>query len=275
LLYDVNKCPYSEKKCEDIGCPCPKYFAYEDVKNPEKLKEILQTEGFDLNLPGWKLMYQMQTKFASRFHDLENITKESIDTWVDKYLVCIDDELREVREWLSLYGENKSFNQKELQKEAIDILHFVMDTFICAGATADDIEHAYINRYANEIHEFDEHHVNDELKQTQDLVKFAYLLQESSINEYLNIYSIDNKDFSILKACCKLSDACGLVRQQISWKHWKKPNPKINMDKLQDAFALLFHELINLFILTMNCNEIQFIYITKNAENIQRQVYGY
>jgi hypothetical protein len=25
----------------------------------------------------------------------------------------------------------------------------------------------------------------------------------------------------------------------------------------------------------MNCNEIQFIYITKNAENIQRQVYGY
>jgi hypothetical protein len=150
-----------------------------------------------------------------------------------------------------------------------------MDTFICAGATADDIEHAYINRYANEIHEFNEHHLNDELKQTQDLVKFAYLLQESSINEYLNIYSIDNKDFSILKACCKLSDACGLVRQQISWKHWKKPNPKINMDKLQDAFALLFHELINLFILTMNCNEIQFIYITKNAENIQRQVYGY
>jgi hypothetical protein len=106
LFYDVNKCPYSEKKCEDIGCPCPKYFAYEDVKNPEKLKEILQTEGFDLNLPGWKLMYQMQTKFASRFHNLENITKESIDTWVDKYLVCIDDELREVREWLSLYGEN-------------------------------------------------------------------------------------------------------------------------------------------------------------------------
>jgi hypothetical protein len=91
----------------------------------------------------------------------------------------------------------------------------------------------------------------------------------------LNIYSTDNKDFSILKACCKISDACGAVRQQISWKHWKKPNPEIKRDKLLDAFALLFHELMNLFILTMDCQEIQAIYMVKNAENIQRQNYGY
>ena len=84
-----------------------------------------------------------------------------------------------------------------------------------------------------------------------------------------------NKDITILKASCRLSDACALARQQISWKHWKKPNDYIDFDKLYQAYAVIFHEFINLCLLTIPVEEIKEIYIKKNVENILRQEYGY
>ena len=256
----MNNCPYLEKKCEDISCPCPKYYAYKDACDPEKVKAILEENHFDTSLPPWELMYSMQMSFESRFHEIGNLSKEEIDYWIDKNLICIEDEIREVRECLDIYGKNTSKPQEELKKEVIDILHFMMDLFICGNAKADDIKKAYFSKYK----------LNGE-----DLIETAYKAQSKEVCDYLNISGSEKNDFDILKAVCKLSDAGALVRQQISWKYWKKPNDSINMEKLYDAFAEVFHEFINLCLLTLDCSEIKDTYIKKNVENIQRQFYGY
>lgn len=257
--FNKNDCPYLEKKCEDIKCPCPKFFAYRDANDPRKVAEILTSNHFDTTLPAWELIFSMQQKFESRFHDINNISKEEMDHWIDRYLVCIEDEIREIREYLNIYAEPKVTNKEELKKEVIDILHFVMDTFICGNASAKEIEKAYRKRF--------------EIDDKGDLLKVAYEFQHYGIKHFLKLD--DNFDLSILKAVCSLSDMCALVRQQISWKHWKKPNEKIDMEKLYHAFAGVFFAFMNLCILTMDKNEIKDIYVKKNVENIQRQFYGY
>ena len=257
----MNKdCPYCETKCQDITCPCPKYLAYVDVQDPNKVKQILDDLHFDTSLPDWDLMYSMQRSFEQRFHKIDNLTKEEMDNWINKYIVCIEDEVREVRECLNLYNNRCDIKPEELKKEVIDILHFMMDLFIAGGATAQDIARLYSEKY----------HVNSD-----NIITTAYAFQSKYIYEYLNIYSVDKLDWGILKATCKLLDACAQVRQQISWKHWKKPNSDINIDKLFHAYVLVFHEFINLCILTMTVEEIKTIYVKKNVENIQRQKYGY
>jgi hypothetical protein len=193
---------------------------------------------------------------------VDNLSKEEKDKWIDRYLVCIEDEIREVREHLNLYGEEKINKDKnlELKKEVIDILHFMMELFLVGGANQDIIKEFYTKKYG--------------VASDGDLIESAYELQNDTIDAYLDCYN-DKYDIAVLKASCRLSDSCALVRQQISWKHWKKPNDHIDYDKLYNAFAILFHEFINLCILTMVVNEVKDIYINKNVENILRQEYGY
>ena len=115
----------------------------------------------------------------------------------------------------------------------------------------------------------------DFLNEKEDLIEVAYNHQKETMDDYLYTKEDINKDITILKASCRLSDACASVRQQISWKHWKKPNEFIDIDKLYFAYAEVFHEFINLCILTMSVKEIKDIYVKKNVENILRQEYGY
>lgn len=260
-----NNCPYLEMQCESLHCDCAKYKAYVDAKNDKIVERVLKENNFDISLTAWELLMQMQRSFASRIRKVDNPTKEEVDKWVDKYLICVEDEIREVREHLVLYSKNDKNNSIdiELKKEVIDILHFMLDLFIVGGANTHDIQFAYDKKY------------NVSLNEKEDLIDVAYNRQKESIDEYLYTKDDINKDITILKASCRLSDACASVRQQISWKHWKKPNDFIDFDKLYLAYAEVFHEFINLCILTMNVNEIKDIYIHKNIENILRQEYGY
>lgn len=259
----MNKnCPYLEKKCEDIGCDCPKYLAYVDAQDPNKVDSLMKKYGFDTTLSAWNLMMQMQQSFEQRFHPMSGLSKEEQEHWIDRYLICIEDEIREVREHLSLF---KSYTGKtniiELRKEVIDLWHFVMDLYLATVSTPEMIKHAYEKYYDVQI--------------DGDLIEGAYNIQKNTIDEYLYTAEDANKDITILKAACKLSDAGALVRQQISWKHWKKPNEKLNYERIYEGYAVVFHEIINLSILTMPVNEIKEIYMSKNIENIFRQEHGY
>src|SRR5574344_203691 len=252
-------------QCENLVCDCAKYKAYIDAKDKNIVKRVLKENDFDVSLPAGELMMKMQYSFASRNRRVHNPTKEDVDKWVDRYLICIEDEIREVREHLTLYKKktNDKVNIIELQKEVIDILHFMLDLFIVGGAKTEDIKKSYCERYSIS------------LNNNEDLIENAYNLQKSTIDNYLYTDEDLNKDITVLKASCRLSDACALVRQYISWKHWKKSNDYIDWKKLYSAYAEVFHEFINLCILTMSVEEIKSIYINKNVENILRQEYGY
>ena len=261
----LNKnCPYLEMQCENLECDCPKYKAYIDVKDPVIFNRVMEENNFDVNQPAFDLVMVMQHSFASRIRQMDNLSKSEKDEWIDKYLVCIEDEVRELREHLSLYGEIEVKDKDiELKKEVIDILHFMMDLFIVGGANQDIIKEFY-----RDLCEID-------LDSKEDLFEVAYRLQREDIDEYLNVKEDIKKDITILKASCRLLDACALVRQHISWKHWKEPSTYIDYNKLYHAYAVVFHEFMNLCILTMEEKEIKDIYVRKNVENILRQEYGY
>ena len=258
-------CPYIEDRCRFLGtgCDCAKYLAYVDASDPEKVKKILADNNFDLNLPTWELLMSMQMSFAQRQHPVEGLTKADVDHWVDAYLVCIDDEVREVREYLNIYGQGASHdNVAELKKEVVDIIHFVMDLFIVGNCSPEQLKSAYCARYGVTVNDGD------------DLFNVAYNKQAAGVLDYLGASGI-TKDMTVLKATCKLLDAGAAVRQLISWKHWKRPSDTIDFDKLHDAYAGVFYEFVNLYVLTMANGELRDIYVRKNAENIFRQIYGY
>jgi len=257
-----DKCPYYEANCSGCNQKCPKLLAYEEIQKPGVIEKEIEELGIDPNLNTWNLLMAMQLKFAARFHKVENLTKDEMDHWIDRYLVCIEDEIREVREHLNIYPDLlvEKDNRIELEKEFIDIIHFIMDEFISGGANAKDVENAYMNKYyKNEI--------------TDDFMMFAYNKQEMEIEELYKDYS---RDMTILLLTSKLLDCSGKVRQCISWKHWKKASDTINFNKLYDAFAETFKTLIDCYcIMEMIPEKIREIYINKNCENIWRQKFNY
>ena len=265
-----DKCPYFEANCGNCIKACPKLLAYEEIQKEGVIEKTIEELGIDPLLPTWDLLMAMQLKFAARFHKVEDLTKLEIDHWINAYLVCIEDETREVREHLNIYPENNSNliikeNSIELEKEFIDIIHFIMDEFISGGSNAKDIELAYMNKY------YPEKISSGEI--IDDFMKFIYEQQEIKVKKLYKNYS---RDMTILLLVNKLLDCSGKVRQCISWKHWKKPSDKINFLKLNDAFAETFKSLIDCYcIMNMTPKKIRDIYINKNCENIWRQRLGY
>lgn len=276
------KCPYKEGKCASFesnnepvdnklgdlqmiscNCPCAKYQAYLDVQDNEKVKATLASFNVSANMEIWTTMITMQKKFAARFHNVNNISKEETDHWINEYLVCIEDEVREVREHLNFYtGNNKSSIQTavELKKEIIDILHFVMDEFIVGDFNAEKLKQYYFQMYAPNIVE------------VKDLLQFAYENQDG----YNDLDVIEDKDYKIFILINKLLDCSGKVRQQISWKHWKQPFKSIDYNLLYEAFTETFKILVDLFIAVgMTADEVKDVYIKKNLENVYRQNYNY
>jgi dimeric dUTPase (all-alpha-NTP-PPase superfamily) len=267
IMNELNKkCPYMEDNCNASNCDCAKYKAYEKVNIPGEIEKKLLEMGLDKNADPWVLLMTMQKSLAGKFHNVENLTKTETDYWSDKYMICIDDEIREVREHLHVYPDDTSEpknNVIELKKEIIDILHFVMDLFIVGNATGDTIKKHYMNKFC--INGCSPDHIDN-------------FLQYSWDNQYFTLtdcYKIlDHTDINLLTN--KLQDAHSKVRQLISWKHWKKPSETINYNDLYNTYADVFKALIDLFvIMDMEWDEIKDIYVKKNIENIFRQDFGY
>lgn len=258
-----SDCPYYEDVCKLKQCYCPKYKAYKDVQNPEIVAQVLKENNFDTSLEPWDLLIAMQTSFASRIRDLDVLTKHDIDVWIDRFLVCIDDEVSEIREYLDIYS-NHYLNKKHtlnFKKEVIDVLHFVLELFITLHVPKEKIREVYGKLYGD---------LGD-----GDIIECAYHKQTKMIDKYLYTENDASQDVTILKASCKILDACSQVRKYISWKHWKQPSETIEYDKLYESFVTVLFEFINLCVLTMRVDEIKDIYIQKNVENILRQKYGY
>lgn len=254
---------YSDSNCLEVERI--KELAIKESKDPVVVAKELEELGLDFeDKNSFKILMGMQYKFESRFREsgaLENLSKEDKDLWINRYLVCIEDEVRETREHLNIYPDvSVETNETEMKKEIIDILHFMMDEFISGGASYKDIEFAYLKEFSD-------------LKETDNLIELAYNSQKDKVLNTYKEYSYDETCLLILN---KLLDCSGQVRQCISWKHWKKPLTEINSEKLFKTFAITFKTFIDLCIVNqMDPSKIREIYISKNVENIRRQKHGY
>ena len=250
----IIDCPYLESKCSDIVCPCPKFKAYEQAKDPYIVKQTLEELNIDMNKDPFEIMLAMQTIFAGRFHT-NKLSKLDIDHWVNDYLVCIEDEIIELLEQIPGDQTDVDLTKNvELKKEVIDILHFTMDLFIAGGYSFEQIKSVLLNKNATHVIE-----TTNILKLTGKLLHKNHASKENVVNECIK-FLISNKR----------------IREQISWKHWKKPNDTINSEKLLDAMILSLESLVRLFnMLFENIEKVKNIYIIKNVENILRQKNGY
>ena len=259
-------CPYCDGDC-DIKV-CPKYLAYLKVQEPGAIEEKIQELGVDPSGDSLQVMMGLQKVFAKKFHKIDNLTKEEMDHWILAYDVCITDEVAEAQEHLSVFpGIEPKDDHYELQKEFIDIWHFLMDEFLVAGMTSLDIVETYelmfggINGSNNPLHSVfvNERNYLNQINNGQ--------LQELSKSE------IDN---AILVQSSLILNGMSQVRKEISWKHWKKPSPEINFEKLYSALIQVFQYLVRCFILTgLDEKKLLEIYTVKNCENQFRQDYNY
>ena len=263
-------CPYYEAKCDQLTCPCPKWLAYEEAYKPGKREEILQELGIKADNQ-LQLMLDLQAHFATLFHPITDLTKIEVDHWVNSYLVCIEDELREVREHLSWkpWSAKTDSNVKELQKELIDIWHFLLDIMLVSGMTDG---HELFNNYR---HRYVEHY---QVVQPTDYLTLILTNEQTWMIQYHQLTDISqaDRDWLILFYQNCVQDAVGAVRQQISWKHWKKPSPHINTTLLHAAIIELFKYLVDLFVLVgFDADTWTEVYVMKNVENVLRQKHGY
>lgn len=239
-------CPYFEVNCggegnDELNCICPKYKAYKATMDPIKRQEMINKLGVVAE-DKMDTMLKMQKIFASRFHKIDNLTNPEIDKWTKDYLVCIEDEILEASEFLPIYEEViKEYDEKEYRKELIDILHFVMDGMLVVGMN-------------NNI-------LKEKLK-CDDVVEFMSNINVSGVSH------IDSLHY--------LMRDLRLVRQNINWKHWKKANPNLNLDKIYDAYiSMLKHLFICFKVVNMSADDVYETYVNKNVENQYRQEFGY
>ena len=260
-IYKKKDCPYFEENCkgkdnDELNCVCPKFLAYLGAKDEKvvskKLSEMNIKNGDKMDV-----MLQMQKVFASRFHKIDNLDKDEIDHWTNAYLICIEDEIVEAMEFLDIYPVRiKDFNLKEFRKELIDILHFLMDGMLVANMDYSKLSIAYKKSVNCNI-------------DNEDILEFACKYEKQFIEQI-----DENRKFLYLLNYI-LRDI-RLIRQCISWKHWKKASDSIDVDKLYMNYALMFKHLVQAFIACeTSAEEIYEIYISKNVENILRQEYGY
>lgn len=275
-LTHKNVCPYFEDNCVDVGCVCPKLLAYEAVNKPEEVAAEIKSMGIDPDGDPLTVMMEMQKLFAAKFHKVDNFTKDEVDEWVKAYDICITDEITEVHEHLNIFpGVEAKDNNVELQKEFIDIWHFLMDEFIVGDMDAAKLTDKYVDhRFAGDTTDFTVGRFGDNA--IEMIFNTEYNLLNNHFNGELSTLNKDDRDLQILIYSNLILAGMRSVRQQISWKHWKKPATTIDFNKLHDAFLQTFIALIQCFILTgLDAKELTQLYIKKNLENVFRQKFGY
>jgi hypothetical protein len=267
-LTHKDVCPYFEENCIYIGCVCPKYLAYEKVNTPGELEKYISNMNHGEKEDAFFTMINIQKNFSSKFFNASELSDEEISRWIKQYDLCIADEITEVHEHLdvfeNIYGKNKT-NIKELQKEFIDIWHFVMDLFI-VGSINKDIYYYY------------EEDVKQKNKDEVDFLKFVFITEKENLEKDKKIIidseSIDS--ISVLITTGYLLSALRKLRQQINWKHWKKQKKELNIKDIHRCFANIISQLIKCFLLVgIDEKNLYDIYIKKNIENVFRQQFGY
>lgn len=286
-MFKYLTCPYYEEKCDTDKCFCLKYQAYQDIQDPCIVEQELTELGATQYSDSWEKIFNIQKHFAARFSDVEHPNKETTDHWNKEYLICIEDEIEELIDYIQLYNEPSAVltSYKGLKKEIIDILHFVMDTFITGGIAAKPLMSLHFVKN------------NIDSKNIEDTFNIAFKAAKERICKRFNIAfypsSIDTDDVTTMLCNLWLLDKSSVhnillrltldllfinrkIRECISWKHWKKPNVSINYDKLYNVYEEMLSRFLDLAAFVFkDAQEIVKTYILKNIENIRRQKLGY
>jgi dimeric dUTPase (all-alpha-NTP-PPase superfamily) len=181
-------------------------------------------------------MYAAQRMLQNRLNQLpENVDDRHIANKSIYWSFCIRAESIELVDWL-VHQDDITW-VKEMQMEAIDILHFVFNIGIEAHVTCEDID---------EI-ESDQSYLEWEL--STDRIKAALYLLELCIVEHINT---------------------------LHWKTWKTYTSPLTMDSLRDTYAKVLSAcLIVCTACGLDRQGIINMYFAKNNVNHERQDHGY
>lgn len=238
--------------------------AYEMARKPGVVDKEIEKMGINPNEDKLKVMMEMQTIFAERFHPVKNLSKEEIEHWVESYIDCIEDELAEVVEhvrWekgIVKFGDTN--NIKELKGEAIDILHFLMDEILVVDITPEELVKSFSEKYKVDLN-------GDTLS-----LMLKYEKEHHNSSQYSELSLTDK----VMQVHSYFHQSIRFTKKHIDWKHWKKKKLVLDRASLVDMLLDQWMNLLSLFnVLEMNEKEIYETYTVKNVENGIRQRLGY
>lgn len=261
---ELAEYPYNETG-DPVRKDDPKYLAWKKVQEPGTIERELKEMGIDHNDDQLNVMMKMQKLFAKKFHEVEGLSKNEVEHWVEAYIDCVEDELSEVREHIpwqkGLFVNTKEVNVYELKKEVIDILHFVMDELIMVDVDGITLTSLFSDVYGVDLN--------------TDNVLEAMLKYELEHHNGSKLKDLST-DEAMMQAHNYFHDAIRNTKQHIDWKHWKKKSSELRQEKIAKGLLEQWITLLSMFnILGMDSEEIYDIYVVKNVENVLRNRFGY
>jgi dimeric dUTPase (all-alpha-NTP-PPase superfamily) len=107
-------------------------------------------------------IFSLQKQFGKRFCNFDTFNKNNLKEyekdiinqekvkWTKEFIICCQDELSEILNWLpwkhwKKYKKEK-INNKEVKYEIIDLMHFVISLALLFGMTADEFYSLYVTK---------------------------------------------------------------------------------------------------------------------------------
>lgn len=190
-------------------------------------------------------MYNLQRKLQLRLNEFAYVNP-STDIAVTKciyWFYCIASECKELMEWFKPENHNSLAIEevsKEIQMEAIDIIHFVMNIGLELGFTGEEVE----------------------------AVELLHPTHLDRINPV-----------GCSEACSVLLDKCIALIDCMPWKTWKTYDYLAVSDLkslLDEDYKMVYKMSLSLCNrVGLNRQDIVNVYFAKNKENHDRQTRGY
>lgn len=232
-------CPYHEQSCRlVVSCPCPKYKAMFENGSAQMLSQYLKAHPSER----LQIIFDLQEKFVREILDYNDMIGRK-DHWTAEYQVSILDEISEVLQHIHWKHWKKPapdqvVNVKELQKELIDLVHFIVNMALVWEMESYVV--TAMNHYIEISFLANEPIIHNIPRQTRENATKELLIELAK-----NIFSIPS----------------GIhASTEFAYMH------------IINAFGNLL-AICNFW--DMNGLDIYKAYIKKNAENIARQKFGY
>lgn len=238
IIKEQNECPYLESNCNLSHCPCAKFKAWKDNPAEAMLKKHLGVKRENR----LQTIFQLQKEFVQLVGIYQNMMEHK-SHWIGTYQISMLDEIGEVLQGIQWKHWKKRdpefpYNTMELQKELIDLVHFIANLALVLEIDAKFIMDSE----------------NIDLFMTDDSRPLLKL-------------SIEEKEVITVDLLVQFAKYVLAIPANVSIKEIK-----FAKECMREAFLTLFDLC---FYWGMRGIDVHEMYIKKNAENLARQKNNY